>query len=116
MAGLILKLVICPIAILISNYLFGLQYTPATAIVVGLVIAVAAHMMEILILKRGTFWISTIADFVAAFAIVYFSQFFIVNVYITVWDALLTSALLTVTEYFQHNYLIKSGRTKKKGA
>lgn len=83
------------------------------AIIVGLILAFAAHMMEILVLKKGTFWISTIADFIAAFAIVYLSQFLLRNVSITFLNTSLTALLLTVTEYFQHNYLIKSGKTKK---
>ncbi len=113
MIGLIMKLIICPITLIISNYIFGLQYTFIQAIMVGIILAVAAHMMEVLILKKGTFWISTIVDFIAAFAIVYLSQFFFRNVYITFLDALLTSVLLTVTEYLQHTYLIRTYKTKK---
>jgi len=49
----------------------------------------------------------------AAFAIVYLSQFVLRDVSITFFSAILTAILLTVTEYFQHNYLIKTDKTKK---
>ncbi|EKQ51433.1 MULTISPECIES: DUF2512 family protein [unclassified Clostridium] len=113
MTGLIMKLILCPILLLITNYIFGLGYTFTQALIVGIVLAIVAHMMEVLILKNGTFWVSTISDFVVAFAIIYLSQFVFMNVIITFWGALITSLLLTVVEYFEHNFLIKSGRTKK---
>lgn len=113
MIGLVIKLIVCPITVLISNYLFGLRYTVFQAVVVGLILAVAAHFMEVLILKRGTFWVSTVGDFVAALGIVYLSQLVFTNVNVTFIGALLTAVLLTVTEYFQHTFLINAGKTKK---
>lgn len=113
MIGLYIKLIICPITVLISNYFFGLNYTLLQAVVVGLILAFFAHFMEVFILKKGTFAISTIADFFAAFIIIYLSQLILINVNITTVGALLTAALLTATEFFQHKYLIGSGKTKK---
>jgi len=113
MIGLIIKLIVCPITILISNYLFGLQYTVFQAIIVGLFLAVAAHIMEFILLRKGTFALSTFADLFAAFLIVYLSQFVLRNVTITLTSALFTALLLTATEYFQHKYLISTGKTKK---
>lgn len=113
MMGLIMKLIACPILLLIANYLFGFGYTITQALIIGIVLAIVAHMMEVLILKDGTFWISTISDFIVAFAIVYLSQFIFMNATVTVFGALITSLLLTATELLQHNFLIKTGRTKK---
>ncbi len=83
------------------------------AIGVGLVLAVLAYLMELMILKESSFWLSTIADFMAAFAVVYISQFFLRNVIITFTGALFAAVLLSITEYFQHTYLISTGKTKK---
>lgn len=115
MVGLIMKLIICPVTLIISDVLFrGLNYaTVSQAIIVGVVLALSAHMMELLLLRKENFWISTIADFIASFAIVYFSQFFFANARITFSGALFAAILLTFTEYFQHMYLIKTGRTRK---
>lgn len=113
MIGLILKLIVCPIIILLSNYVWGLHYTLAQSLFVSVVLAFGAHMMEVLILKNGTFWVSTISDFIVVFAIIYLSQFVLRDVYITFFNAVLTALLLTVFEYFEHIFLIRTGKTKK---
>ncbi|MBC2581922.1 DUF2512 family protein [Clostridium sp. DJ247] len=115
MTGLIMKIIICPLAVLSSDYLFTDVYFPYAyqAIVLGLILAVAAHVMELLFLKKGTFWINNVLDFIAAAVIVYVGQFFLTGARITFIGALLTSALLTITEYFQHLHLIRSGKTEK---
>lgn len=115
MLGLIIKLFVCPITVLIATLLFtNVFYNTITqAIIVGLVIAVAGHMMEVLILKRGTFWLSTIVDFVAAAFIVYIVSNFFTTAAVTVGGALLTALLLSFTEVIQHSWLINSGRTEK---
>lgn len=113
MIGLVLKLIACPVIVLLSNYILGLQYTIAQGLYVGCIIAIVGHLMEVLILKNGTLWISTISDFILAIAIIYLSQFLLANVALTISDALLTALVLTVVEYFEHLFLIKSGKTKK---
>jgi Mg2+/Co2+ transporter CorB len=70
-------------------------------------------MMEVLILKKGTFWLSTIVDFVAASFIVYIVSLFFATASVTIAGALLTALLLTFTEVIQHGWLINSGRTQK---
>ncbi|MBH8593321.1 hypothetical protein I8U27_18155 [Paenactinomyces guangxiensis] len=106
---------VCPTVVVLSAFLFRDVYYPALwqPIVVGLVLAVAAHAMEILMLRRGTFWISNIIDFVAATVIMYISPFFFAGARVTWVGAALTGFLLTVTEYFQHLWLIRTGKTEK---
>ena len=113
MIGLIMKLIVCPLTLIICKYIFGLHYTIAQGIFIGVVLAFAAHVLELFILKRGTLWISTLADLIAAFSIIYLSQFLLNNVSITVLGAIFTAALITVFEYLEHYYLIRSGKTKK---
>lgn len=113
MIGLVLKLVVCPVIILLSNYILGLQYTIAQGLYVGCLIAIVGHFMEVLILKNGTLWISTISDFIVAFAVIYLSQFLLANVALTISGALLTAFVLTIIEYFEHLFLIRTGKTKK---
>ncbi|MDR3598687.1 DUF2512 family protein [Clostridium sp.] len=111
--GLILKFIACPVIIILSNYVIGLEYSVIQGLFIGVVLAFVAHMMEVLILKHGTLWISTISDFIVAFAVVYLSQFVLRDVNITFFNAFLTSLLLTVVEYLEHIFLIRSGKTKK---
>ncbi|WP_078548419.1 DUF2512 family protein [Litchfieldia alkalitelluris] len=118
MLGLIVKIFVCPITVLISSLIFPNVYYPniLQPIIVGVILAISAHMMEVVILKRGTFWLSTVTDFVAASVIVYFVSLFFVTASVTIGGALLTALLLTFTEVIQHNWLIKSGRTEKSPA
>lgn len=115
MTGLIIKLIVGPIVVLLSTFLFKDVYYPSfyQPIIVGIALAVAAHAMEVVFLRRGTFWISNIMDFIAATAIVYISSYFFPGARVTWVGAALTAFLLTVTEYFQHLWLIRTGRTEK---
>lgn len=110
-----MKLIICPITLIISDLLiWGIDYTNIyQPIIVGVILAVLAHTMELFLLKRETFWTSNIADLIAAFAVVYLSQFFIPDARVTLLGALLAALLLFLTEYFQHLYLLRSGKVKK---
>jgi hypothetical protein len=112
--GLIVKLFVCPITVMIAWLVFpNVQYSAIyQPIIVGLILAFAAHMMEVFILRKGTFWISTIVDFMAAAFIVYVVSLFQVA-QVTFFGAVLTAVLLSTTELVQHNWLIKSGRTHK---
>lgn len=115
MAGFIVKLFICPIAVLIAAYILPNVYYPQLyqPIVIGVVLAILAHTMELFILKRETFWTSTILDFIAATAIVYFVSNLFAGAVVTFFGAILTAILLMITELVQHFWLITSGRTKK---
>ena len=115
MTGLIMKLIICPLGLIFSDYLFSDVYYPYIyqPIFIGIAIAILGHLMELFLLKPGTLLISTIADFLVAFVIVYFSQFILPGISLTLIGASLTSTLLALTEYFQHLYLIRSGKTRE---
>ncbi|MGY4689122.1 DUF2512 family protein [Salibacterium sp. K-3] len=115
MTGLIIKIFVCPITVVISSFIFpNVNYENLwQPIIVGLILAVSAHVMEVFILKEGTFWLSTIADFIAASAIVYIVSLFFDTAAVSFFGALLTGLLLTITEIAQHNWLIKNGKTEK---
>ncbi len=69
--------------------------------------------MEVLILRRGTFWISNTLDLIASFGIIYGSQFIIRGAFVSITGALITSLLILATEYVQHLLLIRSHKTQK---
>jgi hypothetical protein len=115
MDGLWMKLIICPLLILFIDAISGDVYYSSwfPAVVVGLILAVAGHLLELMFLRRGTLWTSTILDFLGASAIVFLSQFLIYNTYVTVVGAMLTASFFAIAEYFMHGWLIRSGRTRK---
>lgn len=114
MAGLLVKLIVCPLTVMLAAYIFpNVNYTALyQPIIVGLILALSAHMMEVFLLKKGTFWMSTFMDFIAATLIVYFVSLFQLAT-VTFFGAILTALLLTLTEFVQHRWLIRSGRTQK---
>jgi Protein of unknown function (DUF2512). len=110
-----MKIITYPFILIVSDYLFrdiyySYIYQP---IFIAAILAIAANLMELSLLKPGTLLISTSADFLLAFVIVYFSQFILPGSRITLMGAVLSSTLLALDEYFQHLYLIKSGKTQK---
>lgn len=116
--GLIVKLFVCPLTVIASDLLFpNVNYSNIyQPIIVGLVLAVMAHIMDVLLLKRGTFWMSNISDFIAATLIVYVVSLFFSGAVVTFFGAILTGLLLAFTEYVQHLWLLRSGKTKKSPA
>jgi hypothetical protein len=121
MAELLLKLLVCPIVVLLVDILSGdvdyqAVYQP---LAVGLFIAVAGRFMEYFSLKAKTLvisvWISSVIDFVIAFAVVYFSQYLYLGSRITFFGALVTALMIAVTEYFQHVIFLSRSLREKDG-
>jgi hypothetical protein len=115
MAGLLAKLILCPVTILASDMLFGnINYGSVYQdLIVGAIIAVVGHTMELIILRRGTLWISNAMDFIAAAVIVYVSQFYLPGSSVSAFGAILVALLLLITENVQHLYLIRGDRVEK---
>jgi hypothetical protein len=115
LAGLFIKLLVCPAVVVLADALFPEVFYPSLfqSISVGLLLALAGHFMEVWLLKRGTLWMSTLIDLAGAWAIVFTSAFLLTGARVTFLGAVFTAILLTVTEYLQHVWLISSGRTEK---
>jgi hypothetical protein len=115
MAGLLMKLFICPTLVLLSDVLFrsinySNIYQPVT---VGLFLALVAHISELFSLGRVSIRMNNVIDFIAAFAVIYASRFYYAGSRITFTGAFLTAVILTISEYFQHSYLIRAGLARK---
>jgi uncharacterized membrane protein YvlD (DUF360 family) len=116
MTSFILKLIMNPIALWLSAIMFtGLEFADWTQFVIlGAIIAVAGIALEILFLKRGTLWISTVLDWAAITLIVYYVTPLFTGAIATFTASLLTGLLFTFVEYFLHRYLLAAGLTKKR--
>jgi uncharacterized membrane protein YvlD (DUF360 family) len=118
MTGLFVKIIMCPLVVALASYLlpnvnYASFYQP---ILVGLILAFAAHMMEVFLLRKETIIVSDIADIIAAALIVYFVSLFLPGAQVTFIGATITAIILGVTEIPQHRWLVRSGRTKKSPA
>jgi len=115
MTGLIIKLFASPIMIGLAAFLLpNVNYTSVIQpIVVGIIVAVAGHLLEVLLLKEDTISISTVLDFISATLIVFIVSRFFFNAEVTFYGALLTGILIALSEIPQHIYLVKSGRTQE---
>ncbi|HEX7064864.1 MAG TPA: DUF2512 family protein [Bacillales bacterium] len=115
MTSFILKIIACPLILIFAMYMldnvdYGSIWQP---IVVGVVLALVGVAMEYMILKEGSLWISTIADFVVSVIIIWVLSNVFDGANVTFWGAVITSIIIGVMEYFVHRYLIASGKTKK---
>lgn len=109
MTGLLIKIILCPIVIILSDYLLPSvnYFSIYQQIGVGIVLALSSHYIEVLFLQRGSFWISNTLDFIAAFLIVYFGQYVLRGSSIEYIGAIYAALILTATELVQHLYLIR---------
>ncbi|WP_274362275.1 DUF2512 family protein [Paenibacillus thermotolerans] len=107
----LMKLVITPIGLwLCDQMLRDVHYPYATSIVLaGLLLAVVGYALEWLMLRRGTLWLTTVADWALSAAFIYASQYVIAGAYASVTGALLSGGILAIVEYFMHRYEISSG-------
>lgn len=115
MMGLYMKLFICPVVVLLSGIIFREVNFPTfhAPLFIGLILAAAAHMMEVWTLKPGTLWINTLMDFAAATVLVYLLSMILPGAQVTLLGAVYTALLLSFTEYAQHLWLIWRNKVKK---
>lgn len=117
MPDLIAKLILCPLSILVTYFIFpgDAHFANIYQILgLGFFIAIFGHYIEVLLLRPGRYWVTNFADILFSFLFVYSSQFLFAGVSITVMGAVLTSALLFITEYLQHLYLLRNWRARKR--
>lgn len=115
MSGFIVKLIVCPIGIILASWIFpnvnfAAWYQP---IIIGVVLAVIGYYMEVGMLRKNTNWVSTAIDFVVTTLVVYFGAMLFNGTHVTFWGAVLTGIIIGITEIFQHYWLLGSGRVDK---
>lgn len=118
MASFLLKILMCPIGVIVASWIFpNVQFESyVQPIIIGLILAVVGIIMEYMLLRKGTLWISTLLDFAATLIIVYAISNLFVGAEVTLLGAILTSVVITFLEYFNHLWLIRSGKTQKSPA
>lgn len=104
----LLKLVLCPLGVFLGDLMLTDVAFPSLAlvIIVGVALAVVGRLLEAIMLRPGTLWLSTVADWAASAAIVYISQFLIAGAYVSVVGALLTGGIIAIFEYVLHRMIL----------
>ncbi|MCJ7842178.1 YndM family protein [Lederbergia sp. NSJ-179] len=115
MLNVVIKVIVVPLILILASRLlpnvhFPYLYQP---LVTGVILAIVGYLLELVLLKRGTFWISLAVDFIVSWIFLYTFVYFFQGAYITAWGTILTAALLTAVEFFMHLWLIGSGRARK---
>ena len=110
-----MKIILVPVVLAISDYMFpNLNYGTLTqAVLTGLVIAVVGQLMEVILLRRGTVFASTVLDFFVAFLVVYLSQYVFAGSRTTLVGAFIVAVVIGVVEHIEHIWLVRSGRAEK---
>lgn len=114
MAGLIVKLILYPLILYAAAMIFPQLhyahfYQPVLA---GFLLAAAAHIMELYILKKGTLYLSALADFIAGAVIIYFLTKLLPGAGVTWMGAFLAAFMLAIVEILLHYWLLSTGKTK----
>ncbi|WP_404459421.1 DUF2512 family protein [Oceanobacillus kapialis] len=117
MTGLLLKLIITPLGIVVASWIlpnveFASWYQP---ILLGALLAVIGYIGELTFLGRNTKGFVLAMDFIISAVGIYIGAWAFANTGVTPLGAILTAVILVITEIFQHNWLIQSGRIKREG-
>ncbi|GGH88404.1 uncharacterized membrane protein YvlD (DUF360 family) [Pullulanibacillus pueri] len=110
MINLLIKLLLSSVIIIacdaISPYSiqFGAMYE---AIILGVFIGLINYAIEWLLFARGTFWITTILDFVITLCVLFFGVMIFDDAYIGTSGAVVTAILITIVEFILHSWLLK---------
>lgn len=115
MDGLIVKLIISPLVVVLADALFPEVNFASLyqSVGVGFALAVVGYLLERAMLHPGTLWMTTGADFIIGFVVVYGSLFFLPTAQISAIGAGFVAIFFGVAEYLQHRWLIKSRRTEE---
>ncbi|MFC7393131.1 DUF2512 family protein [Scopulibacillus cellulosilyticus] len=110
MVNFILKIVLTPVIIVIADLFSNVQINYGTAyeaVIMGVIVGLINFAVELLLFRRGTFWITTVADFVITMFVVFFGSNIFTDAYVGALGAFTVSLIITVLEYFLHFYVLK---------
>lgn len=106
--NVILKLVLSPVIVILCDLFSPYQinyFNVLEAIIIGLFIAITNTAIEWLFFTTGTYWITTIFDFIVTLCVVFFGSMMFPAALVSTVGALSITILITVMEWFLHNWL-----------
>lgn len=114
MVGFIIKIIVFPVVLLLSNYIFADISYPYfyQSIFVGVILAAIIHLIDLVLLRPGFLIINTIGEFLAAFAVIYFTQFLLPGASVNLIGTSISATILAVVEFFINRYLLANTKLK----
>ncbi|TCP29781.1 uncharacterized protein DUF2512 [Scopulibacillus darangshiensis] len=111
MTNLILKIVVTPVIILIADMFSNNQINYGAiyeGIVIGVIIGIVNCAVEMLMLRKGTVWMTTVADFVISLCIVFFGSRLYNDAFVGGQGALVLGVVIAAFEYTLHVWLLRN--------
>ncbi|WEG11955.1 hypothetical protein PU629_17775 [Pullulanibacillus sp. KACC 23026] len=111
--NVILKFVLSPVIVILCDWfsLYQIHYESVLqALIIGFFVAIVNTAFEWLFFAKGTYWITTIFDFILTLCVVYFGSMMFPAALVTTIGALSITILITLMEYFLHNWLWRHNR------
>lgn len=106
--NVLLKLVLTPLIVtfcdLFSPYQINYDST-WECLVIGISAAIVNISLEWLFFTKGTYFITTLFDFATTLCVIYFGSTLFPAAFVSPYGALSITILVTVLEYFLHNWL-----------
>lgn len=105
----LLKLVLMPLVVVLADLMMVDVFLPTvwSAVFAGAAIAVLGYIVEWAMLRRGTLWLTTVADWAMASAVLYLASFVFDGAYVSLVGALLAGGLAAIPEYFIHRSILE---------
>ncbi len=115
MVGFITKIIIFPVILLLSSYIFTDISYPYfyQSIFVGVILAAITHLVDLALLRPGFLIINTIGEFLVAFAVIYSTQFLLPGASVNLIGTSIAATILTIVEFFINRYLLTNATLKK---
>lgn len=109
MTNLILKIVLTPVIVIISDMFSANQINYGTlyeAIIIGVIAGVVNFCIDKLLLMKGTLWVATIADFVITLCVIFFGTMLYKDAFVGAQGALVIAIIVAAMEYVLHVWLL----------
>ncbi|MFZ5825240.1 MAG: DUF2512 family protein [Bacillota bacterium] len=112
------RFIVCPLVVWIGQALGAVRFaTGGQILTVGLMLAVLAIVMDLIILPLVGNGVATVVDFFAATAFIWIAGQFATGALVTFTGAAIVGALLAATEWAMHSWLgaVTADRRRRAG-
>ncbi|MDM5198409.1 DUF2512 family protein [Fictibacillus enclensis] len=108
MQSLLLKIISIPLILLLCTFWFeGVSFNkPLPFLIITIILAPLAVLMEYIFLPRLSFWLTFIADFVLSYLLVYVISSFMAGAYVSLWGAFLIALAYSLVELLIHKQIV----------
>ncbi|MGG1573391.1 DUF2512 family protein [Fictibacillus sp. NRS-1165] len=108
MQSLLLKIISIPLILLLCTFWFeSVTFNkPLPFLIITIILAPIAVLMEYVFLPRLSFWSVIAADFIVSYIVVYTISSIMSGAYVTLWGTFLISLAFTLVELLIHRQIV----------